>query len=159
MKLGGPGKCEHCGNYVDNVSFHRILCEERNKGLTTNNEPNTHMKRVMIETPLMARGERTVEMNLEYARKCMKDSLSKSEAPFAMHLLYTQVLNDLKPEDRMLGLDCGHVWAEKADLIAFYLDYGFSSGMHRAHTQAQKLGIKVEYRLLKPTEASATSLV
>lgn len=117
------------------------------------------MKLVMIETPLMANAMMTMEQHLEYAKECMKHSLSKGEAPFAMHLLYTQVLNDTKLEDRMLGLNCGHAWAAKADLVAFYLDYGFSSGMHRAHTQAQKLGIAVEYRLLKPTEASATSLV
>lgn len=120
----------------------------------------------MIETPLMARGERTMEMNLEYARDCTKDSLRRGEAPFAMHLLYTQVLNDLDKADRALGITCGLEWSKHADLIVFYIDHGFSSGMQLAHDMALRRGQQIETRFLnfngkytKPTEASATSLV
>ena len=122
------------------------------------------MKLVMIETPLRASGERTMEMNLEYARKCMKDSLSRGEAPFAMHLLYTQVLDDLKCNEREQGLFCGFAWSRKADLVVLYTDHGISSGMQLAYDQACILGQAIEYRTLptlklKNAEASATSPV
>lgn len=94
------------------------------------------MKLVMIETPLMASGERTMEMNLKYAKACMKDSLSRGEAPFAMHLLYTQVLNDLIVEERKQELTCGLAWLLRADSVILYCDYGVSSGMKAAYKKA-----------------------
>lgn len=119
-----------------------------------------HMKCVMIETPLMARGERTMEDNLKYAKECMKDSVKKGEAPFAMHVLYTQVLDDNKYEERWQGILSGLAWSRRADAIVFYMDYGMSTGMNLAYEQAQLMGIKVEYRTLyTPTEAATEPLV
>ena len=106
------------------------------------------MKLVMIETPLMARGERTMEMNLEYARKCMKDSLSRGEAPFAMHLLYTQVLDDNVVEERKQGITCGLAWLLQADAVILYCDYGVSSGMKAAYKKALANNIEIELRFI-----------
>ena len=106
------------------------------------------MKLVMIETPLMAKGERTVNMNLDYARKCMKDSLEKGEAPFAMHLLYTQVLDDTIPEERKQGMTCGLAWLLRADAVILYCDYGVSSGMKDAYKKALANGIEFELRFI-----------
>lgn len=44
------------------------------------------MKRVILESPYAG----DVERNLTYARECVRDSLSRGEAPIASHLLYTQ---------------------------------------------------------------------
>ena len=48
------------------------------------------MKLVIIESPFM--GDK--DLNIAYARKCLKHSLLKGESPIASHLLYPQVLND-----------------------------------------------------------------
>ena len=106
------------------------------------------MKLVMIETPLMARGERTMEMNLEYARRCMKDSLEKGEAPFAMHLLYTQVLDDTLVEERKQGMTCGLAWLLRADAVILYCDYGVSSGMKAAYKKALANNKNIELRFI-----------
>ena len=106
------------------------------------------MKLVMIETPLRASGERTMEMNLEYARRCMKDSLEKGEAPFAMHLLYTQVLNDSLVEERKQGMICGLAWLLHAEAVILYCDYGVSSGMKAAYKKALANDIVIELRFI-----------
>ena len=106
------------------------------------------MKLVMIETPLRAKGERTMEMNLEYAKECMKHSLSCYEAPFAMHLMYTQVLNDLHIEDRELGMTCGLAWLLRADAVILYCDYGVSGGMKEAYKKALLNNKDIELRFI-----------
>lgn len=69
------------------------------------------MKRVIIESPFSARsGLKDVNLNVEYARACVRDSVLRGEAPIASHLLFTQpgILDDAKPEERQLGIDAGH---------------------------------------------------
>jgi len=81
--------------------------------------------RVIIESPYSG----DVEKNLEYARRCLSDSLSREEAPFASHLLYTQVLNDEIQDERLLGMKNAFMWYKYADLMAVYIDLGISKGM------------------------------
>ena len=89
------------------------------------------MNLVIIESPYAATQYRTVEQNIEYAQLCMRDSLSRNEAPYASHLLYTQpnVLDDTVPSQRAQGISAGFAWRNVADLTVFYVDYGYSSGM------------------------------
>ncbi len=47
-------------------------------------------KLVILETPYRGNSYSDLEGNIEYARKCMRDSLFRGEFPFASHLLYTQ---------------------------------------------------------------------
>lgn len=91
------------------------------------------MKIVIIESPYAGR----IEFNTAYARECMKDSLKRGEAPFASHLLYTQVLNDGVLVEREQGISCGLEFYRAADLIAFYADLGFSRGMDEAFKRAE----------------------
>lgn len=106
------------------------------------------MKLVMIETPLMPKGERTMEMNLQYARVCMLDSIQKGEAPFAMHLLYTQVLDDRIADQRKQGMSCGLAWLLRADAVILYCDHGVSSGMKAAYKKALANNIEIELRFI-----------
>ena len=46
------------------------------------------MTRVVLVSPLRADTRGGIEDNKRYARRCMRDCLSKDEAPFASHLLY-----------------------------------------------------------------------
>ena len=88
----------------------------------------------IIESPYAG----DVNRNVEYAKKCMKDSFSRNEVPFASHLLYPQALDDKKPEERKLGMEAGFEIGEALDyqtnetIHAFYLDYGMSDGMIKA---------------------------
>ena len=104
------------------------------------------MKRVILESPYAG----DIERNVEYARKCLRDSLERNEAPIASHLLYTQdgVLNDDVEEERMWGIDAGLVWKEVADLHVFYVDFGMSGGMKYALEYAAKNNINVEFRTI-----------
>lgn len=108
------------------------------------------MKRVIVESPYAASEAMTVEQHVKYARLCMKDALSRGEAPIASHLIYTQphVLDDAVPAERLLGIHAGFAWREVADLSAFYADFGWSRGMQEAFASAKKLGLKVEIRSL-----------
>ena len=44
------------------------------------------MRLVILESPYAG----DVAANVKYARRCVRDSLSRGEAPIASHLLYTQ---------------------------------------------------------------------
>lgn len=104
------------------------------------------MKRVVLESPYAG----DVERNVEYARACLLDCLRRGEAPLASHLLYTQVLVDAKPEERRTGIDAGHVWIPHADRLVVYTDLGISPGMQQAIAVAQRHGVKVERRTIRP---------
>jgi hypothetical protein len=78
----------------------------------------------------------------------MVDCLRRKEAPYASHLLMTQVLDDLVLEARTLGMQCGFLWAEVADIIAVYRDLGISEGMKAGIEQHDRRHVPVEYRNL-----------
>ena len=99
---------------------------------------------VIIESPYMG----NVQRNIAYAQQCMGDSLKRGEAPFASHLLYTQILDDTIPQQRMMGMQRAFEWYRCADLMAVYTDKGISSGMQKGMEIAEEFGIKIEYRRL-----------
>lgn len=104
------------------------------------------MRRVILESPFAG----DVEANIEYARRCVRDSLARGEAPIASHLLYTQpgILNDLEPAERAWGIDAGLAWRAVAEASVVYTDRGISSGMRYGIAAAENAGIPVEYRQL-----------
>lgn len=104
------------------------------------------MRLVIIESPYAG----DVERNVEYARKCVRDSLSRNEAPIASHLLYTQpgILNDDIPTERQWGIDAGLAWRQVAEASVVYEDYGLSKGMQYGIEAAVRAGIPIEYRKL-----------
>jgi hypothetical protein len=102
------------------------------------------MKRIIIESPLSGDFAR----NIRYARLCCLDSLQRGEAPFASHLLYTQMLDDRIHGHRRLGMEAGFCWGEVGDLRVFYTDLGVSGGMAEAEVLAVKAGQPTERRTL-----------
>ena len=104
------------------------------------------MRRVIVESPFAG----DVERNTVYARACLRDCLLRGEAPFASHLLYTQVgiLNDKIPDDRKLGMEAGFAWGLVAETTVVYIDYGISNGMAAGIKRAEEAGRLVEYRKL-----------
>lgn len=102
------------------------------------------MRLVIIESPYAG----DVEANVEYARRCVRDSLSRGEAPIASHLLYTQpgVLDDDVPSERQWGIDAGLAWRAVAQASVVYTDRGISKGMEYGIAAAEAAGVLVEYR-------------
>ena len=104
------------------------------------------MKRVIVESPYAG----DIEENLRYLRACMADCLSRGEAPFASHGLYTQpgVLRDDVPEEREAGIQAGFAWRNAAERTVVYTDLGTSRGMDYGIKHAERFGHEIEYRRL-----------
>lgn len=102
--------------------------------------------RVTVESPYAG----DVERNVAYLKRCLLDSISRGEAPLASHLLYTQFLDDLVPEEREIGIECGLTWAAQARRMCFYVDYGVSSGMDKAWLLAAERHIPMDFRYIGP---------
>lgn len=102
------------------------------------------MRRVILESPFAG----DVLTNVAYARRAIRDSLMRGEAPIASHLLYTQpgVLDDDLPSERSLGIVAGLSWREVAEASVVYTDLGISFGMQQGIEAAERAGLPVEYR-------------
>lgn len=118
------------------------------------------MRLVIIESPYRGNDYVETDLNIMYARACVRDALLRGEAPFASHLLYTQsgILDDTKPDERTQGIHAGFAWREIADATIFYMDRGWSQGMRYGLEHAEsrrdrlvRLGERehrIEYRTL-----------
>lgn len=106
---------------------------------------------VIVESPFA--GE--ISENVEYARRCIRDSLSRGEAPIASHLLFTQpgILNDDIPGERALGIEAGLAWYRVAEKCVVYADRGGSKGMGEGMQMARRCGVPIEFRLLDEVAA------
>ena len=128
----------------EEVEKYSIKC-----GKYSENPPyDTHgMKPVILESPFAG----DFEKNIRYARDCMHDCLTNhNEAPYASHLLYTQdgILDDENPAERMLGMEAGFVWHDRADYTVVYVDLGISKGMVHGIELAKEKGQDVIFRAL-----------
>jgi len=105
------------------------------------------MLKVILESPYAG----DVEANVSYARRCVRNSLSRGEAPLASHLLYTQpgILDDDDPVQRAWGIDAGHAWIFGAYKMVVYRDRGISPGMEKGISRARDAGIIIEYRRIE----------
>jgi hypothetical protein len=92
---------------------------------------------VIVESPYAG----DIERNTRYLRACLADCLSRGEAPFASHAIYTQpgVLDDSDPVQRKLGMDAGFSWRVIAEATVAYTDLGVSRGMLAGIKHAQTM--------------------
>lgn len=104
------------------------------------------IRRVQLESPFRGETDEQTEEFLRYGLRAMAHSLSLGEAPFASHLLYTQVLDDKDPEQRRQGIEAGLAWGRAADATVVYSDYGVSSGMQQGIDRAVDQLRPVEFR-------------
>jgi hypothetical protein len=111
------------------------------------------MRLVILESPYAG----DIKMNVEYARACVRDSLSRGEAPIASHLLYTQegILRDEDPDERQWGIDAGLAWKAVAQGSVVYCDLGVSKGMEYGMAAAKEAGLPVEIRYIYENQFSA----
>lgn len=105
------------------------------------------MKRVIIESPF-AGGLLRRWRNRRYARRALRDSCMRGEAPFASHLLYTQALDEGDPRERNIGITAGLEWGRDADATVVYADLGISRGMSLGITWARACCRPIEYRYI-----------
>lgn len=105
---------------------------------------------VIIESPYSG----DVARNTEYARACLLDSLRRGEAPIASHLLHTQVLDDVRPDERELGIEAGLAWYRVAEKCVIYEDLGISGGMIEGIERAKRFGVLVEFRNIEASAAA-----
>jgi hypothetical protein len=115
------------------------------------------MRLVIVESPYAGSSKNPVVAffqrwaNRRYARKCVRDSLSRGEAPIASHLLYTQpgILCDEVASERQWGIDAGLAWRRVAEASVVYTDRGYTKGMDYGVARAQAAGNPVEFRSIK----------
>lgn len=103
---------------------------------------------VIMESPYKNADESEHKLNILYARACMKDCLTRFEAPAASHLLYTQVLDDNDAIDRDIGIKAGLAWGRVAEATVVYTDRGISQGMRYGIENARKAGRPIEHRTI-----------
>ncbi len=103
---------------------------------------------VQFESPFGADNAGDIVRNVAYALVGMRDSLYRGEAPFASHLLYTQMLDDADKDERFMGITAGLAIGENAAATVVYDDLGISRGMKMGIDHAHELGRPVEYRRL-----------
>ncbi len=114
-------------------------------------------KRVIIESPFAGKSKKTLERNIEYARRAMNDSLKRGEAPFLSHLLYTQVLDDTDPVQRFIGIEAGLSWGEAAEATIVYEDYGITDGMYQGIHRARCDERPIVYRRIGKNDEVKTT--
>lgn len=93
------------------------------------------MKTVCIESPFrnpLPEVPLIGEIYRDYLHDCLRDSLSRGEAPFAGHAYLPFVLDDGDEAERRQGIDCHLAWLMAAEDVAVYIDFGISSGMAEA---------------------------
>jgi len=105
---------------------------------------------VIVESPYAG----DVPRNEEYARRCIKDCLDRGEAPYASHLLYTQVLDDTDPPQRKLGMEAGFEVVRRSDYTVVYEDYGISGDMEDGIEIAKDAGHEIKRRTIGKNKVS-----
>ena len=110
---------------------------------------------VIVESPFAGKGRTeeeiraSMEANRKYAIDACVDCIRRGEVPYASHLFFPQFLDELKPEERELGLTAGYAMWSSASRIVFYEDLGFSLGMERAWKRAISLSFIRERRRIR----------
>lgn len=124
----------------------KILTRASEKESTTNVYGSKEL--VVLEAPYMAEDLVNVNRNIKYAQMCLKDSLSRDEAPVMSSLLYSSVLNYRNDAQHDLALLANLSWLNVAHKVIVYIDYGISPRMTASINNAKLKNIRVEYRRL-----------
>ncbi len=95
-------------------------------------------KLVVVESPFGADNIDDLVCNVSYAMLASRDSFARDEVPLASHLIYTLMLDDTDPVERMKGIDAGLAIGSHAELTALYEDLGLSRGMQYGIENAKK---------------------
>lgn len=102
------------------------------------------MRLVIVESPFAAPTQEGIDEHMRYLRACLHDCLTRGEAPFASHGLYTQpgVLDDTNPEERALGIEAGFQWGDRAAVRVVYTDLGITKGMQAGIDRTLRIAMR-----------------
>lgn len=103
--------------------------------------------KVFICSPLRANEETSERLNKDFAKAwCLYASLMGHFA-FAPHLYFTQFLDDLNEDERIIGIELGKQFLREADVLWVFLNgrKEISSGMREEIELAEELGITIQY--------------
>ena len=84
------------------------------------------------------------EANVAFAICCCRMAIQQGYTPIAVHLLYPQILNDLDPAERAIGLQLGLDILRHCD-EAWVCGSRISPGMEGEIQTAHQLGIPIRY--------------
>ena len=106
-------------------------------------------KRVIVVTPFLNE-KIDVKAKLDrYAKLCTIDSLNNSEAPLSSQAMY---LNLSGYTGTNIERDASFItqlnWMLKAELVAFYIDYGITPAMESMMNYCTKKNINFEIRMI-----------
>lgn len=87
------------------------------------------MKLIYVCSPLAGDIKNNIEKAKRYCKEVIQNDLIEQYIPIAPHIYFTQFLDDLKPEDRQLGLKCGLELLKICDELWVYGDHTKSLGM------------------------------
>lgn len=76
------------------------------------------MRKVFICSPFRPTGrnpEAERMRNVDRARQACRMAIDEGLLPLAPHLYFTQMLDDEKPIERVLGMSYGSMWLDEAD--------------------------------------------
>lgn len=62
-------------------------------------------------------------------------------APYASHKMMTTALDDLIPEERTIGIECGLAFRRLVHERIFFVDLGWSGGMRAARDLYEREGL------------------
>ena len=115
-------------------------------GLRSKAQESGTLRKVAIESPF--RGDEA--RNIEFCRNVCRYAVLNGFNPYAMHLFFTQFLDDSKAQERELGIKCGLAWTDDADEVWFCLRPGDepSPGMIKAVAR-DELAKDKKVRILK----------
>lgn len=96
----------------------------------------------ILESPYAGKTSKETEQNVEFARNVCRSLIIEGFNPYASHLFFIQILDDLEPEQRSLGIQLGFGWARHAKVVVFALRPGqeMSKGMKLGLVQWQAMG-------------------
>ncbi len=102
------------------------------------------MKLVILESPF----EGGKAENLVYLTRCIADCIRRGESPYASHKMLPGALDDLRPDERELGIRAGFEWHKRADYSVVYADLGITNGMKLGIVNAQLVGLEIHHRYI-----------
>lgn len=104
------------------------------------------MKTVYICSPLKAYGTHTIDDNIRNAREYSKWAMKDGVVAVAPHLLFTQFLDDGKPDEREIGITAGLELMRRCDEVWVFGHY-HSRGMQEEIKEAIRLKIPLAFIL------------
>ncbi len=111
------------------------------------------MKPCIIESPFKGENKAEEQLNRAYLAAAIRWCVLSGYTPYASHRMLTDALDDDLPEERQAGIDAGLDMSTALVKLCgaevfFFVDRGFSKGMHYARKRYGQEGIEYSNKLI-----------